>query len=177
MASRPFIVDQHVNTAVDAYSSWVQYGNSKLCNMLFSVALAKRHEKDKIVSFSLHPGVIATNLGRHQSACAMGLFQFLCWSCQKSIPQGAATQTYCATRSVFVGTFSSCVVFRPRHIYVHSQYFYSSLFSPSPIIVTNPFLKVGMGSFSTTADWAVQATLTRRMKKSRKNCGCIRKSA
>lgn len=97
VASRPFIVDQHVNTAVDAYSSWVQYGNSKLCNMLFSVALAKRHEKDKIVSFSLHPGVIATNLGRHQSACAMGLFQFLCWSCQKSIPQGAATQTYCAT--------------------------------------------------------------------------------
>lgn len=41
------------------------YGQSKSANVLFSVGLNKRVEKNGIVSIALHPGAINTGLGRH----------------------------------------------------------------------------------------------------------------
>ncbi|KAI9826744.1 MAG: hypothetical protein M1819_007289 [Sarea resinae] len=49
------------------YNEWQGYGQAKTANMLFSLALAERLKDRKIYSFSLHPGVIMTNLGRHMS--------------------------------------------------------------------------------------------------------------
>ncbi|XP_047140137.1 uncharacterized protein LOC100215504 [Hydra vulgaris] len=43
------------------------YGQSKTCNCLFSVALTKRYKDSGIVSNSLMPGVIMTNLAKHLS--------------------------------------------------------------------------------------------------------------
>ncbi len=88
------------------YDAWVAYGRSKSANALHALALSKRLEG--VVSFSVHPGGIMTNLGRHldddlmqqmlerakeraEAAGESGGMQF------KSIPQGAATQVWAAT--------------------------------------------------------------------------------
>ncbi|KAI0969526.1 short-chain dehydrogenase [Xylaria arbuscula] len=42
------------------YHRWLGYGQSKSANMLFSVALAQKLGKRKLVSVSLHPGIITS---------------------------------------------------------------------------------------------------------------------
>jgi len=49
------------------YDEFVSYGQSKTANILFSLALTKRFEKDGIVSNAVMPGVIMTNLQRHMN--------------------------------------------------------------------------------------------------------------
>ncbi|KAK6532709.1 hypothetical protein TWF281_006887 [Arthrobotrys megalospora] len=49
------------------YDKYESYGQSKTANILFSVALADRLKSKGILSFSLTPGIINTNLGRHQT--------------------------------------------------------------------------------------------------------------
>jgi retinol dehydrogenase-12 len=46
------------------WSSWSAYGKSKLANILFTRALARRLEGTGVAANSLHPGVIRTRLGR-----------------------------------------------------------------------------------------------------------------
>ncbi len=46
------------------WSTWSAYGNSKLANVLFTRALAKRLRGSGVVANCLHPGVIRTGLGR-----------------------------------------------------------------------------------------------------------------
>ncbi|KAI9742842.1 MAG: hypothetical protein M1818_003571 [Claussenomyces sp. TS43310] len=50
------------------YNRWRAYGQAKTANMLFSTALAKKYGAKGLLAFSLHPGVIFTNLTRHLSA-------------------------------------------------------------------------------------------------------------
>ncbi len=95
-----------------AYDAWVAYGRSKSANALHALALSQR--LDGVLSLSVHPGGIMTNLGRHlnddllqqmldrakeRSAAAgeSGGMQF------KSIPQGAATQVLGATSAELGG--------------------------------------------------------------------------
>ncbi|RFU72832.1 oxidoreductase [Trichoderma arundinaceum] len=47
------------------YEKWTAYGQSKTANILFSISLAKRLGERGLLSFSLNPGSIATNLGMH----------------------------------------------------------------------------------------------------------------
>lgn len=48
------------------YNSWERYGQSKLCNVLFSKELNNRFKSKNVISVSLHPGVITgTELYRH----------------------------------------------------------------------------------------------------------------
>jgi NAD(P)-dependent dehydrogenase (short-subunit alcohol dehydrogenase family) len=93
------------------YDAWIAYGRSKSANALHALALSDRVEG--VLSFSVHPGGIMTNLGRHlnddlmqqmldrakeraEAAGESGGMQF------KSIPQGAATQVWAATASELV---------------------------------------------------------------------------
>ncbi len=77
------------------YGAWSAYGQSKLANILFA-----RHLQSSLfvgtrrVATSLHPGVINTNLGRHMPAFVRGALKLGAPLVLKSIPQGAATQTY-----------------------------------------------------------------------------------
>lgn len=50
--------------AEHGWSSWRAYGSSKLANVLFTRALARRLEGKGVVANCLHPGVIRTRLGR-----------------------------------------------------------------------------------------------------------------
>jgi len=49
----------------DAYDSSLAYGQSKLCNVLFTKELARRLEGKRIYVLSLHPGYVATDLQRN----------------------------------------------------------------------------------------------------------------
>ncbi|KAK6336134.1 hypothetical protein TWF696_001701 [Orbilia brochopaga] len=49
------------------YDKYNAYGQSKTANILYSIALAEKLKTHNIASFSVHPGVIETNLGRYQS--------------------------------------------------------------------------------------------------------------
>jgi len=80
------------------YAGWRAYGQSKLANVLFAKSLARRLGPQR-AAYSLHPGVIPTNLGRHMSpliTLAMGLFMR---PFAKTIPQGAATTCYAAVHA------------------------------------------------------------------------------
>jgi len=94
------------------YDAWEAYGRSKSANALHALALSQR--LDGVLSLSVHPGGIMTNLGRHlnddllqqmldrakersEAAGESGGMQF------KSVPQGAATQVWAATSPDLIG--------------------------------------------------------------------------
>ena len=54
-----------VNWEKTPYDSVKAYGQSKLANILFTRELAERLEGSGVTVYCLHPGVIATELGRH----------------------------------------------------------------------------------------------------------------
>ncbi|KAL3420582.1 short-chain dehydrogenase [Phlyctema vagabunda] len=56
--------DYNFNDGQD-YDGWLAYGQSKTSNVLFAKALASRLAPKGILAFSLHPGVIWTNLATH----------------------------------------------------------------------------------------------------------------
>jgi retinol dehydrogenase-12 len=63
-AHRSGLIDLEDLQGERKWSSWSAYSNSKLANILFTRALAKRLEGDGVVANCLHPGVIRTRLGR-----------------------------------------------------------------------------------------------------------------
>ncbi len=79
------------------YKPWVAYGQSKLANLLFARSLARRFAGTEQTANAVHPGVIATNLGRHMGLVARITFPIAAVVALKSVPQGAATQCYVAT--------------------------------------------------------------------------------
>lgn len=87
----------------EGYTPWGAYGQSKLANLLFAGALAKRLAGSGRTANAVHPGVIATNLGRHMSPVALAALTLAKPLFLKSIPQGAATQCYVATHPEAAG--------------------------------------------------------------------------
>ena len=79
------------------YSAWGAYGQSKLANALFARSLRKRFEGTGRTANAVHPGVIATNLGRHMNVAARLIFPIASAIAMKNVHQGAATQCYVAT--------------------------------------------------------------------------------
>lgn len=77
------------------YNPWRAYGQSKLANLLFARELGRRWAGTGRTANSVHPGVIATNLGRHMGPMA-SLMSLAGPLFLKTIPQGAATQTWAA---------------------------------------------------------------------------------
>ncbi|MEM8593179.1 MAG: SDR family NAD(P)-dependent oxidoreductase, partial [Pseudomonadota bacterium] len=88
------------------YDKWAAYGQSKTANALFAVGLNKRLADKGAEAFSVHPGVIQTELARHMTEEDMAMFAGGIESGAipvKSIPQGAATQVYAATAPELAG--------------------------------------------------------------------------
>ena len=81
--------------------SFAAYGQSKLCNILFTHELKKRTEDLNISTYVLHPGTVQTNIARDKSPWYLWLpMKFLgdplLWLFAKSATQGAQTTIYCA---------------------------------------------------------------------------------
>ncbi len=49
------------------YDAWISYGRSKSANALFALELARRMSDRDVVSYSVHPGMVATELARHMT--------------------------------------------------------------------------------------------------------------
>lgn len=58
-----------------SYSSVNAYSQSKLANVMFTRELAKRLQGTGVTTYSLHPGVISTELSRHLSDGIFIVFQ------------------------------------------------------------------------------------------------------
>jgi retinol dehydrogenase 12 len=70
-----------------------EYAVSKLCNVLFSQELAHRLAGSGVVSYSLHPGVVASDIWRRVPAPVRPLVTRR----MLTVEQGARTSLYCAT--------------------------------------------------------------------------------
>ncbi len=88
------------------------YGQSKLANLLFARALARRLAGSGKTANAVHPGVINTNLGRHMPLAVRAIAPIASAIGFKSIPQGAATQCYAAVHPAVAGVsgeyFADC---------------------------------------------------------------------
>jgi NAD(P)-dependent dehydrogenase (short-subunit alcohol dehydrogenase family) len=96
------------------YDPWTAYGVSKLSNALCARELARRLSHTEATANSVHPGVISTNLGKHLPQWQQTAAKYLGWMFMKTIPEGAATQSYVATNPELVGVrgfyFADCQV-------------------------------------------------------------------
>ena len=72
------------------------YGRSKLCNVLFTRALARRLDAKQVTAACLHPGVVATAIGDHAGSIA-GFGWRLIKPFLISPEKGAATSLFLAT--------------------------------------------------------------------------------
>jgi NAD(P)-dependent dehydrogenase (short-subunit alcohol dehydrogenase family) len=79
------------------YNGLKQYNNTKLANVLFTYALARRLQGSRVTANALHPGFVASSFGHNNS----GLMGMALWLAQKvaavSPQKGAETSIYLAS--------------------------------------------------------------------------------
>jgi NAD(P)-dependent dehydrogenase (short-subunit alcohol dehydrogenase family) len=88
------------------YDKFEAYGQSKTANILFTVELDRRLSARGVRSFAVHPGMIATELGRHMTRDDFKALSARAKSspsgglpARKSVEAGAATSVWAATAS------------------------------------------------------------------------------
>jgi NAD(P)-dependent dehydrogenase (short-subunit alcohol dehydrogenase family) len=91
-------IDPAVLAETADWSSLKAYGRSKLCNILFTRALARRLDSGTVMTVCLHPGVVATKIGNNAGTIT-GLGWRLIKPFLTSPEKGAATSLFLATTS------------------------------------------------------------------------------
>jgi retinol dehydrogenase 12 len=93
-----------------------EYAVSKLCNVLFAAELARRQAGTGVSAYSLHPGVVASEIWRRVPWPARQIMTRR----MLSIEQGAQTSLYCATSPEVAGEsgkyYDRCRVAEPSKI-------------------------------------------------------------
>jgi len=74
-----------------------EYNVSKLANVLFAQELARRLEGTGVTAYSLHPGVVASDVWRNIPFPLDKIFQLVATPFMISNEKGALTSIYCAT--------------------------------------------------------------------------------
>ena len=92
-----------LNYATKKFDSMAAYRQSKLANVLFSLKLSQMLEKDEVTVYSLHPGVVRTELGRHLPKLLLYILGPLLWPFTKNPVQGAQTSIYCSVAEEISG--------------------------------------------------------------------------
>lgn len=94
------------------YNALTAYGMSKLAVMLMNVEYARRLEGSHIISNSVHPGVIRTNLASDSKSFAVKLISAFAGPWTRSIAAGAATHCFVAVHPSLDGVngqhFADC---------------------------------------------------------------------
>ncbi len=98
------IVWDDVNFERRDYDKFAAYGQSKTANILFSVELDRRLASRGVHAYAVHPGMIATELGRHMSRDDFAQMAERAKAApsgglppRKTVEQGAATSVWAAT--------------------------------------------------------------------------------
>lgn len=98
-----------------SYNKWTAYGTSKLANILFTRALAKRLHDTGVTVNCLHPGAVKTELSRHLTILSILLLPFSVFV--KTPISGAQTTNMLAVdpdlKSVTGKYFSDCKIKQP----------------------------------------------------------------
>jgi NAD(P)-dependent dehydrogenase (short-subunit alcohol dehydrogenase family) len=93
------------------YKAMRVYGQSKLANLLFTYELARRLEGSGVTVNAVHPGAVATGLGKNNGAFARALVRLLA-PFFRTPAAGAATSLHLATSPEVEGVtgryFASC---------------------------------------------------------------------
>ncbi|XP_060950135.1 retinol dehydrogenase 12, like [Limanda limanda] len=93
------------------YSKNKAYSQSKLANILFTHTLAQKLEGTGVTTYSLHPGVVQTDLWRHLSGPQQFIMRMVS-PFTKDSAQGAQTTIYCAVEPTLEkesgGYYSDC---------------------------------------------------------------------
>ncbi|KAJ3119147.1 hypothetical protein HK100_000459 [Physocladia obscura] len=101
------------------YNKWQAYGQAKTANILFAIQLNKLLSTRGVEAFSVHPGIIMTNLMQHMENDEMQAFEWIDGEGKvignfKSIEQGAATHVFAAVSTELNGKggayLTDCVV-------------------------------------------------------------------
>ncbi|KAM6900802.1 retinol dehydrogenase 12, like [Xenentodon cancila] len=96
-----------------SYNKTKAYAQSKLANVLFTRSLAKRLEGSDVTTYSLHPGVVQTDLWRHLGLLEQ-FFMKVASPFTKNSAQGAQTTIYCAVEPSLEkesgGYYSDCAL-------------------------------------------------------------------
>lgn len=96
------------------WSNFKAYCNSKLCNVLFTRELADRLEGSGVTCYTLHPGVIHTELARNMSWWMQFLFTPIAKLLFLNPEGGSQTSLYCALQEGIEPLsgryFSSCAL-------------------------------------------------------------------
>ncbi len=99
-----------LNCEKKPYNTHDVYAQSKLANVLFSQELARRLKGTGVTTYSLHPGAVFTELGRHIEdyfgpfkILARALFYPILSFCFKSAKDGAQTTITCAVDPMLEG--------------------------------------------------------------------------
>jgi retinol dehydrogenase 12 len=80
-----------VRRRTPSFTGMREYAVSKLCNVLFTQELARRHSD--VHAYALHPGVVASDIWRRVPRLARPLITRR----MLTVEQGAVTSVYCAT--------------------------------------------------------------------------------
>jgi NAD(P)-dependent dehydrogenase (short-subunit alcohol dehydrogenase family) len=110
-------IDFHNLDGHKGYSAWREYGQSKFANILFAKELARRFTGSQRTANAVHPGIIFTQLSRHNLMGTI-FYTVLGPIISKTIPQGAATEVYVATNPALANVtgkyFVDCNIATPR---------------------------------------------------------------
>ncbi|XP_076261461.1 retinol dehydrogenase 11-like [Rhynchophorus ferrugineus] len=120
-----------LNSQKKPYSAYAAYTQSKLANVLFTKELDRRLKESKIDNinvYSLHPGVIKTELGRHlqetYGSALMFVWRLFSWAI-KTPEQGAQTTIYCSVDEKCANEsglyYSDCAVKTPSKAAQNSE--------------------------------------------------------
>jgi NAD(P)-dependent dehydrogenase (short-subunit alcohol dehydrogenase family) len=83
----------HVREATQGWVAFGDYSTSKLANLYFARALARRLEGSGVTVYALHPGVVASDIWRRIPQP----FRWLATRSMITVEEGAQTQIRCAT--------------------------------------------------------------------------------
>jgi len=111
------------------YDAKEAYCQSKLANILFTKELATRLKGTGVTAYSLHPGVVQTELGRHIGESVNGFIHWAFHFCGnflfKTVVHGAQTSIYCAVDesiSTHSGRYySDCAEKRPHSVATNDE--------------------------------------------------------
>lgn len=91
---------------------WIAYQRSKLMNIMFTYALARRLEGTNVTANALHPGFVKTRFGRDNGGAFAVILNIGMRFSAISVQKGAETQTYLARSPEVEGVsgkyFSEC---------------------------------------------------------------------
>jgi NAD(P)-dependent dehydrogenase (short-subunit alcohol dehydrogenase family) len=112
-AKSPENIDDYMSEA--SYKPIAAYGKSKVSNLLFANELARRMQKTRIRSISVHPSVSATNLFKTDGVPLGGLLKVLLRIFALSPERGAMPTLYAATSpGARTGAFYAPALFKGK---------------------------------------------------------------